>query len=187
MGRFVYAIFVLGVLASCESGSALQLVSARVLQSDFPERPEGIGAWSDGTLVAWTPLDENGAGLLAIPAEKALELALTSASGRQVARLEVERDVRLSLRICRPNDGTIDLGEVRLAPWYCDRPADCRAEWEAVRDCRAIDCDGCMDCEPLEQVLAWCEKELTAECPASEAAAVVEPPRVSAAGCALPP
>lgn len=187
MSRFAYAICVLAAFTSCESGSALQLVSVRAIQPDFPDLPEGIGAWTGGSLVAWAPLDETGTGLLAVPASEELELALTTASGKQVAPLEVERDVRLSLRICRPSDGTIDLGEARLAPWSCDRPADCRAEWEAVRDCRALDCEDCVDCKPLESALEWCEKQLTAECPASGAAAVVQPPRVSANGCALPP
>jgi len=163
MTRTCLTILALAALAACESGTALQLVSARVSSAGFAETPNGIGAWSGGELLGWSPLDAGGAGLLALPAADRIELSLTDHAGRPIARVEARPGVVLELRICRPGKETFDLGEVRHNADRCRPPPECRGEWDDLHICQErIEDDDCVVCPPddlcdeLRSDLAFC-------------------------------
>ncbi|HWV37134.1 MAG TPA: hypothetical protein VN033_01535 [Vulgatibacter sp.] len=151
MRRTGLAILALVALASCESGTALQLVSAKVATAAFSERPAGVGAFAGDRLLAWSPLDAEGEVLLAVPPAEAIGFSLTDADGVPVVSIEVRPDRPLLIRVCHPVPEPFDLGEIRAERLPCRPPEDCADEWEAARACRAEGGDAaCIDCPPSE-------------------------------------
>lgn len=189
MSRTCLTFLALAALVSCESGTALQLVSARVPATGLPGAPRGVGAWSGEDLVGWSSLDESGTALLAVPAADEIGIALTDVDGRRLFPVEVRPGVPLVLRVCRPSSDTLDLGEIRADPIRCRPPPDCRDEWEAVRDCRGEAGDACTDCPPgvcerFRRLLDDCLDGRDLDCHDAPPSAMVQiPPPPNGIGC----
>lgn len=157
---------------SCESGSALQLVSAHVSSAEPTFVPAGVGAWAGSEIVGWAPLAPDGSCLLAVPVADRIEFAITDAAGAPAASIESQLGVPVALRVCRPSSDPYVLGEVRLAPAPCRPPPDCREAWDELRACRDpndVTCPECPpdDCGPLRRIFEACLDGRELECPGS--------------------